>query len=527
MSSDSAALSAKQECRVGGYELLSPIGKGSFSKVMLARHLVTGAEVAVKIINKYDFPRASQEAAILQKLSHPNIIQLFQVVDTDDQKFLFMEHMPGGHLFGYLRKNGPMAEADARPVFRQMTSAIQYCHHQGVIHRDLKPGNILLDGENNIKVADFGISTEFSDNELQTFCGTVSYMAPEVLKFQPYDRRKVDSWSLGVILYKMLTGKLPFERTSFENQKQQIIRGHFCIPDSLSVECQELLKKLLTVDPSQRASLEGIMKDQWVNVGYEEALRPYSEPPRGDVDPRVVEIMEKLGYKKEDIEESVSQRTFDDIMGTYMILQNRQHKMMGRTIRVRPCPAPDPSTSLCATQGAWALGQNSIKCSSLPCYIAARVPSPPPCMERGTCSLPPILETSILTSSRSLETKRTVATDSRESRMTVSPSCPWPRMTSPQVSLGGTMSIPPGSLDSRVTSSRPSPGSRTTAPTAHSSSPCTQPVELDVGTPASPSGPSRGRQGVARRVLRIFLRCFCFSPSTKKQHHKRKRVKPI
>ena len=107
MSSDSAALSAKQECRVGGYELLSPIGKGSFSKVMLARHLVTGAEVAVKIINKYDFPRASQEAAILQKLSHPNIIQLFQVVDTDDQKFLFMEHMPGGHLFGYLRKNGP------------------------------------------------------------------------------------------------------------------------------------------------------------------------------------------------------------------------------------------------------------------------------------------------------------------------------------------------------------------------------------------------------------------------------------
>ena len=93
MSSDSAALSAKQECRVGGYELLSPIGKGSFSKVMLARHLVTGAEVAVKIINKCGFSRVSQEAAILQRLNHPNVIKLFQVINTNDQTFLFMEHM--------------------------------------------------------------------------------------------------------------------------------------------------------------------------------------------------------------------------------------------------------------------------------------------------------------------------------------------------------------------------------------------------------------------------------------------------
>lgn len=110
-------------------------------------------------------------------------------------------------------------------------------------------------------------------------------MAPEILQFQPYDGQKVDAWSLGVILYSMVMGKLPFERMNFEEQKQKILSGHFHIPDFMSVEGQKLFKKLLAVDPSGRTTLEGIMKDQRVNAGHEEALRPYFELPWGDRDP--------------------------------------------------------------------------------------------------------------------------------------------------------------------------------------------------------------------------------------------------
>ncbi|XP_053519644.1 serine/threonine-protein kinase MARK2-like [Artibeus jamaicensis] len=333
MSSDSAALSASEECRVGGYLLLSPIGHGAFAKVMLARHLLTGTEVAVKIIRKWDFSERFQEVPSLKMLNHPNITKLFEVIDTQDQTFLFMENVSSGHLLNYLLKNYPLAEDDVRAKFRQLASALEYCHRKGVIHRDLKPENILLDEENNIKLADFGFSTKFSGEKLKTFCGTLPYMAPEMLKCEPYDGQKVDAWSLGVTLYVMVTGKLPFKKGNLKEMKKKVSSGHFHIPDSLSVECQELLKKLLSVDPSQRISVKEIMDNQWINIGYEEALRPYTEPPGGDTDPRVVEIMEKLGYKKKEIEDSVSQNKFDTVMGTYRILQNRQNKMVGRTIR--------------------------------------------------------------------------------------------------------------------------------------------------------------------------------------------------
>lgn len=151
------------------------------------------------------------------------------------------------------------------------------------------------------------------------------------------------------------------------------------------------------------------MKDQWVNIGHEEALRPYCEPPWDDIDLQVVEIMENPGFKEEEIEESVPQRKYNSIMGTYMIPHNRQNKMKGRTSKVRPCPAPDSNCSLSTTQGAQALGQKSKKPASLPPYMEARMPSP-------------------------------------------------------QVSLDTRMSIPPASLDSRTTTPLSSPGSRGAKP---------------------------------------------------------------
>ncbi|KAF6081712.1 hypothetical protein HJG60_008733 [Phyllostomus discolor] len=216
MTSDSAALSASEECPVAGYVLLSPIDEGAFSKVVLARHLVTGTEVAIKIINRLDSNEIFQEVTCLKMLNHPNIVKLFQVINTKNQTLIFMENVTRGHLLNCLWNNGPLAEEDARAKFRQMMSAVQDCHHKGITHWDLKLENILLDEKNNIKVADFGFSTKFSNKKLKTFCGTVSYMAPEILRLEPYDTRKIDAWSLGVILYAMVMGKLPFESTKSE-----------------------------------------------------------------------------------------------------------------------------------------------------------------------------------------------------------------------------------------------------------------------------------------------------------------------
>lgn len=147
-----------------------------------------------------------QEAGLLPRVLRISLPEKFkpsqhyqtEVIAMEDQYFLFMEHMSGAQLFDYLKNSGARTEEQARTLFGQLVSSLHYCHRKGFVHRDLKPENILLDGDHNIKLADFGFSKEFSENQLTTFCGTVSYMAPEILRSQPYDGPKVDIWSLGV-----------------------------------------------------------------------------------------------------------------------------------------------------------------------------------------------------------------------------------------------------------------------------------------------------------------------------------------
>ncbi|XP_036171013.1 serine/threonine-protein kinase MARK1-like [Myotis myotis] len=328
-----AAHSTVKERCIGDYLLLHTIGKGCYAEVRVAQHLLTGAQVVVKAIKREGISRFFQEVHCFKSLNHPNITQLFEVIATQDKFFLIMEHVSGGDLLEHLEKYGHMNEGEARAVFRQVVSAVQYCHQRGIIHRDLKPDNILIDGDMTVKLADFGFSREVSDNKQNTFCGTICYSAPEILQRHTYDGRKTDVWSLGVVLYRMLTGVAPFEGDNFVNVKRQIVSGHFYVPHFMSREVQKLLRKLLTVNPSQRPTLEDVMKDPWLNKGEEEQLRPYSEPPWGELHPQVIEIMQSLGFKQDDIQESVTQRKFDRAMGTYLILIMMKTKMPGRKIR--------------------------------------------------------------------------------------------------------------------------------------------------------------------------------------------------
>ncbi|XP_076264480.1 par-1 isoform X25 [Rhynchophorus ferrugineus] len=318
------------EPTIGKYKLLKTIGKGNFAKVKLAKHVPTGKEVAIKIIDKTQLTPGSlqklfREVRIMKMLDHPNIVKLFQVIETEKTLYLVMEYASGGEVFDYLVLHGRMKEKEARAKFRQIVSAVQYCHQKRIIHRDLKAENLLLDSEMNIKIADFGFSNEFTPgSKLDTFCGSPPYAAPELFQGKKYDGPEVDVWSLGVILYTLVSGSLPFDGSTLRELRERVLRGKYRIPFYMSTDCENLLKKFLVLNPAKRASLETIMKDKWMNqgyVGYEnDELKPYVEPEADMNDPKRIEALVCLGFNRYDVENSLDSQKYDDAYATYLLL---------------------------------------------------------------------------------------------------------------------------------------------------------------------------------------------------------------
>lgn len=266
----------------GNYKVLGTLGEGGFGKVRLALHATNG-EVAIKTIEKIPMPPDEivtvPEARHMMRLKHPHILKLFEVVDTEEHLHLVMEYAPRGDLCAYLMEAGKLSESAARAWFRQLVSAVQYCHQKNVVHLDIKLQNILVDGQKNIKLADFGLSERFTPGlRLDKFCGTPEYAAPEIKKQQKYHGPPADVWSLGVVLYSMITGRLPFDAATSQKLSLLVQQGHFLIPYHVSFECEDLLKKCLVTKPSKRATLEAIMRDTWLNMEYQgKELEPYVE----------------------------------------------------------------------------------------------------------------------------------------------------------------------------------------------------------------------------------------------------------
>uniref|UniRef100_A0A7N8Y1R5 MAP/microtubule affinity-regulating kinase 3 n=1 Tax=Mastacembelus armatus TaxID=205130 RepID=A0A7N8Y1R5_9TELE len=319
--------STEEYPHIGNYRLLKTIGKGNFAKVKLARHVLTGREVAVKIIDKTQLNPTSlqklfREVRIMKILNHPNIVKLFEVIETEKTLYLVMEYASGGEVFDYLVAHGRMKEKEARSKFRQIVSAVQYCHQRRIVHRDLKAENLLLDADMNIKIADFGFSNEFTlGSKLDTFCGSPPYAAPELFQGKKYDGPEVDVWSLGVILYTLVSGSLPFDGQNLKELRERVLRGKYRIPFYMSTDCENLLKKLLVLNPVKRGSLEQIMKDHWMNVGHEdEELKPYIEPEADFNDSSRIELMVTMGFPKDEITESLHGQKYDDVMATYLLL---------------------------------------------------------------------------------------------------------------------------------------------------------------------------------------------------------------
>jgi len=365
------------EPHIGKYRLIKTIGKGNFAKVKLARHVPTGREVAIKIIDKTQLNPSSlqklyREVRLMKVLNHPNIVKLFEVIETEKTLYLVMEYASGGEVFDYLVAHGRMKEKEARAKFRQIVSAVQYCHQKHIVHRDLKAENLLLDGDMNIKIADFGFSNEFTPgNKLDTFCGSPPYAAPELFQGKKYDGPEVDVWSLGVILYTLVSGSLPFDGQNLKELRERVLRGKYRVPFFMSTDCENLLKKFLVLNPQKRASLENIMKDRWMNIGYEDNdLKPYKEPNE-DVEGRRIEIMMNMGYTRKEIEESLAQNKYDDITATYLLLGRRTTELensesrSGSSVSLKQLQIPHrPTTETNTSQSPSHSGGNKVHRSS-------------------------------------------------------------------------------------------------------------------------------------------------------------------
>uniref|UniRef100_A0A3Q2E6D0 MAP/microtubule affinity-regulating kinase 3 n=1 Tax=Cyprinodon variegatus TaxID=28743 RepID=A0A3Q2E6D0_CYPVA len=324
---NSIALCSDELPHIGNYRLLKTIGKGNFAKVKLARHLLTGREVAIKIIDKTQLNPTSlqklfREVRIMKTLNHPNIVQLFEVIETEKTLYLVMEYASGGEVFDYLVAHGRMKEKEARAKFRQIVSAVHYCHQKNIVHRDLKAENLLLDADSNIKIADFGFSNEFTEgSKLDTFCGSPPYAAPELFQGKKYDGPEVDIWSLGVILYTLVSGSLPFDGQNLKELRERVLRGKYRVPFYMSTDCEGILRRFLVLNPAKRCSLEQIMKDKWINVGYEGSeLKPHVEPEEDFNDSSRIDVIVGMGFERDEVRESLVKHKYNEITAMYLLL---------------------------------------------------------------------------------------------------------------------------------------------------------------------------------------------------------------
>jgi len=300
----------------GPYIIGKTLGIGSFSKVKLAKHKSSGEQVAIKILNRKKLKsmdmgaKVRREIEILREFQHPHIIRLYEVIETQTDIYCVMEYVPNGELFEYIVAKGRLVEAEARSIFQQIVSGVAYCHLHMVVHRDLKPENLLMDGEDRIKIADFGLSNMMLDGKfLKTSCGSPNYAAPEVISGQLYAGPEVDVWSCGVILYAILCGSLPFDDENIRNLFRKIKGGIYTIPSYISKNAQDLIRRMLVVDPMRRITIDQIRNHSWFKTSLPRYLAIPEDQRRAlsrtRMDSNVMKAVVQKGYPEGVIERAL------------------------------------------------------------------------------------------------------------------------------------------------------------------------------------------------------------------------------
>lgn len=300
--------------------MLLSLGSGSFGEVNLACHLPTGIQVAVKVLEKNINSVADiiSEVEILQSLEHRNIVRFFDMIDTLTTTYVIMEYVAGQDLEKNLRARGRLKEEDARHVFQQVVSAVRFLHQRKIAHRDIKLENIMVDEAGNAKLCDFGFAIKITEGQmLEETCGTLLYCAPEILAREPYDGLAGDMWSMGIVLYALVTGQFPYVQDTIEDMHRIITTTMCPITYHVSIPCNTIIARLLDVQTSHRMTIQQLVEQQWLGHIQDHGLVATEE-----ILPRIVNTMCTIGYSCEEIVSSLTRRRIQhEVMVTFNILK--------------------------------------------------------------------------------------------------------------------------------------------------------------------------------------------------------------
>ena len=307
---------------IGNYILLQTIGSGGFGKVKLAEDKITHRRYAVKIFKKSKLEsnpemmkKIQREISLMKLFDHPHIIKLIEVCESQRHLFIVLEYAENGELFDYLIQRRKIPLEEAMKLFRQIIYGVDFLHSRSICHRDLKPENILLDQCNNVKIADFGFARWLKSETTKTSCGSPHYAAPEVVRGVPYQGKKADIWSCGVILFALLAGRLPFNEPSFKDLLTKIKLGQYKMPSSFPEEVKNLISNMLQVDPEKRLTIEQIKHHKAFRIGlpkYYTTPIPFPLPnltideEKAGVPDDVLDTLKKIGFSDEELKEELS-----------------------------------------------------------------------------------------------------------------------------------------------------------------------------------------------------------------------------
>lgn len=295
---------------------------------------MTGEKVAIKIMEKAalgdDLPRVKLEVEALKTLQHQHICRLYQIIETDTHYFMVMEYCSGGELFDHIVEKKRLSEAESRKFFRQIVSAVAYLHSYGYAHRDLKPENVLLDKNENLKLIDFGLCAKPKggmQSHLYTSCGSPTYAAPELILGKKYLGAEVDIWSMGVLLYALLCGYLPFDDSSIENLYRKILSGNYEEPSWLTNSSKKLIRAMLQTDPKNRITINELCNHPWVLSGYMNSIKIHKKS-NFEKDDDVLKIMNNIcGDNIFDIWSILNKSSRTDYRtATYLLLLDKKLK---------------------------------------------------------------------------------------------------------------------------------------------------------------------------------------------------------
>lgn len=330
------------------------LGEGGFAKVRLATHLLTRQLVAVKCLDKVklesELPRIYNEIECLKKLKHNHIAKLLQVFETATHIYLILEHCSGGELFDYIVRKQRLEEPESAQVIYDLMRVLDYIHSNGFAHRDIKPENILFDDRKQIKLIDFGLAANCTQenmaknrsqqpiDQLRTCCGSVTYAAPEVISGDAYNGRAVDVWSAGVMLYAMLVGQVPFNDPSIPKLYSKIRQGISTLPSFLSNEASDLLRRMLDTNPKNRATVHEVISHPWlrnrINPSSKISKRPL-DISCGLDENMFARVCESFPHSDPESIRNWIAQDFNYYSATYWLLQN---KCLPRTPAIRRTP---------------------------------------------------------------------------------------------------------------------------------------------------------------------------------------------